>query len=242
VPVPEEVNIGIDDFMHSTLGSPSKIWSYKTEDGKPAGWVARYETEDGKEVIPWCWMKKPEEKRGRLTAKALPSPRPLYNLDKISSDIKKPILWSEGEKAADASEDLFPNWIATATQGGGNAVRLSDYKPLTGRMLIIAPDHDGPGYQTAAEIARIAGNDVDLRMLIWPQKWPKGLNDERSGKPYIMKKGDDIDDHVKRGWTREILKMAVDEGHKLVHQYYLLEDGFEVIYYDYETEKRMKSK
>ena len=242
VPIPDDVHVTIDDFNHSNFGSPSQLWTYRTADGRIASWVARYDAADGsKEVIPWCWMKRPEDKRGKLVPKALPDPRPLYNLDEIvKSD--QPVLWNEGEKAADAAAKLFPNWIPTATQGGGNAVRLTDYKPLEDRVLIIAPDNDGPGYHAASEIARIAGGMLTLKMLVWPQRWPRAMDDERAGKPYNMNKGDDLADHLKAGWTHELLKLSVAEGHKLVHRYYLLEDGFETIYYDYEAEKRIQNR
>ncbi|MBS7671559.1 CHC2 zinc finger domain-containing protein [Croceicoccus gelatinilyticus] len=118
MPVPANAVRGTaDDFWHHALGLPSKVWTYKLANGETAGFIARYETDAGKEVIPWSWTRDNKTGEEKLRQKAMPSPRPLYNLEEIVARPNDPIIWNEGEKAADAAKKLFPGWVSTANPG-----------------------------------------------------------------------------------------------------------------------------
>lgn len=228
-PVPAEAYPQQEDFHHRSYGSPSRIWTYRLPGGAIGGWIARYDLKEGeKEVIPFTWGRNKDTGREEPRMRAMPPQRPLYNLDRIMADPDAIILLNEGEKAADASEKLFPQWIPTAIPGGSNAVRLVDLSAFEGRTVIILADHDGPGYEFVLKIMQNAPASADLRMIVWPDHWP----DSMGAGSYVMKKGNDAADHVASGWTTELLRESVGQGWKLTHGIeFLSEQPFEVIQY-----------
>lgn len=234
VPVPDDASYSIEDFNHKTYGNPSRVWTYRIEGGKIAGWIARYDIGPGeKEVIPYTWCRHEVKGTEQVHKKAMPAQRPLYNLDRILANPDATIVIAEGEKAADACEKLFPEWIPTTIPGGSNAMRLADLTTLANRQVVIFPDHDGPGYDYALKIVEHAPYSADLRMIVWPSFWPSSLE----GKEYKIEKGDDAYDHIENGWTRELLiewnKEAKEKGlPPLVHRIqYLPKSEFEAIIY-----------
>ncbi|MBU2517878.1 MAG: DNA helicase, partial [Proteobacteria bacterium] len=125
---------------HPRLGKPDNTWCYKDEKGQRLFFVCRFPLEDGgKAILPltywpdgWRW-------------KALPAPRPLYGLDRLTAKLDATVLVVEGEKAADAAQKLFPGVVAVASPGGSKAASKADWEPLKGRDVVIWPDHDQPG-------------------------------------------------------------------------------------------------
>lgn len=228
-PVPDTARITMDTFQHQTYGMPTKIWTYRTEAGEPYGWIARYDMADGgKEIIPFVWTRHAQTGREEARMRAMPEPRPIYNLNRIAAEPEATVVMVEGEKAVDAAAKLFPGWIATTIAGGGNAVRLADLSGLARRMVVIMADHDGPGYEFAMKIANQLPVSADVRMMLWPDRWPTSAG----GAPYMMAKGDDAADHFSAGWTREMLKeVGAETGVQLVHRVKFLNDPFEVIHY-----------
>lgn len=152
-----------------------QIWTYKNETGYVIAYDARVNhiSADGKEkkdIFPLRWNGE------KWYTKAMPSPRPLYNLDKIAADKdgKKQILIVEGCKTADAAQHYFPNFIVTTWQGGCKATKLADFSTIYGRDVIIVPDadklinektgdfydwEDQPGMKAANKIADILFNN-----------------------------------------------------------------------------------
>lgn len=233
-PVPEGVHVTIDDFQHQTYGAPSRVWTYRLPGGVIGGWIARYDLGEGdKEIIPFVWSRHEVTGVEEVRMKSMPTPRPLYNLDRIVANPDATIIISEGEKAADASEKLFPSWIPTAIPGGSNAVRLADLSSLADRQVVILADHDGPGYDFALKLIGMLPNSTDVRIIVFPRAWPSS----KGRDPYVMEKGDDADDHVAAGWTTELLREAVAEakaegGIPLIHRIEHLPDrAFEAIIY-----------
>lgn len=159
--------------------------------------------------------------------------RPLYRLPEIIKNTDRPVLWVEGEKAVHAALEIFDQWEITTNQSGGNAIHLTDIAPLYDRDVIIMPDHDAPGFKAAAELALRLEGKARLHYLNWPTKWP-------NGRLYSILPSDDVADHVERGWTKERLKLAVQNGHKLTERCDFLGDSFELIYYDWEKEQKFR--
>ncbi len=186
-----------EELDHPRYGIPSKIWPYADMDGRVMFYSARYETSDGKVVLPWTW----DDERDEWCNRAWPDKRTLYRVaDLIGSSL--PIVYAEGEKAADAAAKLFPDWHATTHSGGGSAFGKTDLTPLAGRVVIVMADEDEPGRRTARDLE----NELDLlgcdvRRMTWPTAWP-------DGKPYIIEEGDDAADHLERGWTRDMLRQT----------------------------------
>ncbi len=133
---------------HSRLGQPSQVWQYNNRDGQLLFLVCRFDNGDGgKDILPlsygvldgkeaWHW-------------KAIPDQRPLYGLDRLQASPKAKVLVVEGEKTADAAQRLLPSLVAITWPGGGKAAGKADWSPLNSREVLIWPDADKPGRETA---------------------------------------------------------------------------------------------
>jgi putative DNA primase/helicase len=87
--------------------------------------------------------------------KAFPTPRPLYNLDKLAARSDASVVICEGEKSADAAARVFPNCVCITSPNGSQSASKADWSPLHGRRVLIWPDADEPGSTYAAEVAAI---------------------------------------------------------------------------------------
>ena len=128
------------------------IWTYRGADGATLGYVARYQDEAGKEVIPFFQR----DEHDAWRPGAAPTPRPLYGLDRLAARRDAPVLVVEGEKAADAAQRLLPEYVAVTSPGGSNAAGKADWSPLRGRQIYVWPDADQPGERYARDVARLA--------------------------------------------------------------------------------------
>lgn len=147
VPPPEAAEV-LPPLWHPANGKPSRTWRYNDPKGNLLFYVARYDKPDGKkEVIPWTY------KNGGWEQGAMPVPRPLYNLDLLRRDPEKPVLIVEGEKTADAAQQMLgADYTVTTWPGGTNAADRVDWRPIKGRKVLIWPDADPPGRKAAAVI------------------------------------------------------------------------------------------
>ena len=89
----------------------------------------------------------------------IPDVRPLYNIPNIAASEK--VIWVEGEKCADALNEL--GYTATCTMGGaGMLSRKSasrfDFSPLQDKELIIWGDNDTAGRKVAELVQELALN------------------------------------------------------------------------------------
>jgi 5S rRNA maturation endonuclease (ribonuclease M5) len=89
----------------------------------------------------------------------MPDVRPLYNIPNIIASEK--IIWVEGEKCADALNEL--GYTATCTMGGAGmlsrkSANLFDFSPLHDKELIIWPDNDTAGRKVAELVQELALN------------------------------------------------------------------------------------
>ena len=109
-------------------------------------------TATAKTIMPLSYC---EDDAGRRSWRwlHLPAPRPLYGLDRLALRPDAPVLLVEGEKTADAAAKLFPDHVAVTSSGGSNAAGKADWSPLSGRHVVIWPDHDEPGRRFAADVA-----------------------------------------------------------------------------------------
>lgn len=213
MPVPDDAPPILRKARSKKLGKPTKIWTYRNEEGRAMGHVARYDipaTEDKPaDKVIWPWTFGLREGKREWCVGAMPEPRVPFNLDKIAKNPDTPILWHEGEKAADAGEILFPNWISTTTVGGGSAPHMTDFSPFAGRLVIIAPDNDAAGYEYAALVAtELLKVGATVKLLRFPTSHV--VEDGKLvKKPYVMGEGDDMADHQENGWTTDLIREAV---------------------------------
>lgn len=113
-------------------------WHYKDQQGNDLGYVCRFETEDGKQVLPYF---NPNGESG--IPEALNNKRPLYGLFSLK-DKSKPVFIVEGEKCAAALHGL--GLQAVTSLGGAQAATKADWSPLEGfEHIILLPDMDRQG-------------------------------------------------------------------------------------------------
>ena len=180
------------NMLIRALGPPSKIWPYRDSDGQVLGYVARYDTDEGKEIRCWTWGQvgdaEPCWACGHWNQK-----RPLYGLDRLAARPDDKVCVCEGEKAADAAGRLLPGYVAVSWPAGAQSILKADWLPLAGRTVLLWPDADEPGWKCmqtlAAVLAGSGGLDCAVRILDSNQMQP----------------GWDAADAESEGWTTEDL-------------------------------------
>jgi hypothetical protein len=129
------------------------VYDYVDENDRLLFYVRRREAKDGrrKQFLPLTY--------GVLNGKAgwharhPAAPRPLYGLNRLSTKPDAPVLITEGEKAANAAQQMLPDYACITWPGGAKAVKHIDLSPPCGRRIIIWPDNDADGH-AAAEVLR----------------------------------------------------------------------------------------
>lgn len=174
-PVPEGVNPPSKDFKHPKLGLPVRVWTYRTFDSELIGYIYRFEDSNGKTLIPLAYCKSDDGKH-EWRWKSFEKPRPLYGLDRLAKHPDRKIAIFEGEKAADAAQRIFPNYVCISWPGGSKAIRYVDLTPLNGRDVSLWPDNDKPGFDAMNLLAEIVLADLSLKckMVDVPEALPKG--------------------------------------------------------------------
>lgn len=167
------------------LGAPSRTWAYRDAGGELLGFVARYDTEAGKEIRVWSWGARgtadPSWGCGHWS-----KPRPLYGLERLAAKPNAWVLVVEGEKAADAAADLLPTYAVIAWPGGANAWKHAEWQALRDRSVLLWPDADEPGKKSMQELAAVLAD-------------PKGLGCKvRIIDP--LKPGENEADEIPAGW------------------------------------------
>lgn len=153
----------------------SNIWFYRDADGSRISAAMRLDHPDkGKQVLP-VRASRAVGINPNAEIKALEQPRPLYNLHLLSRRPKAPVLMVEGEKAADAGCALFPTYVTTTWSGGAGGVAATDLRPLTGRDVVIWPDHDEDGLGAVDKLGPLlaAVGAASVRVVRVPASFPK---------------------------------------------------------------------
>lgn len=132
-------------FRHPEFGMPSRVWPYRDREGRLLLYVARYDVEPRKQVMPWSWCFDPVKNRTRWTIRGFTGKdkRPLYGLDRLQAMPDADVLMVEGEKAADAGQELMGQACAVVTwMGGVESADKVSVRALDGRRVILFPDFD----------------------------------------------------------------------------------------------------
>lgn len=193
MPVPSDAR-DRPTFFGSKLGSPSFSWEYRNEGGQLMFVVNRFNIDGGKEFRPLTYC---ADSSGHLSwrLQGPPAPRPAYGLDRLAARPDAPVLFTEGEKAADAAQRLFPDFVAVTTMNGAQSPEKTDFTPFAGRSVYIAPDNDGPGQAYMDKLIgllRAAGAKVEASINM-----PLLLD----SVPANRKPGFDLADAETDGWT-----------------------------------------
>ena len=143
-------------------------WWYRDAAGEPQGVVARFDSERGKQVVPFF---KPSRDGGFKTGG--PARPVLFGAERLNGH-KDPAFVVEGEKCAMALHGL--GLAAVSAQGGANKAAGGDWAALAGVPAVyLLPDNDKPGeeYARAAckALARLnPAPEVRLIRLPVPEK------------------------------------------------------------------------
>lgn len=191
-PVPE--NAG-QRPLHPKLGRPGAVWTYRNEVGEPLGHVCRFDTQNGKQVLPLTYCQDAQRNRS-WRWQSWTKPRPLYGLDRLASKPESVVLVVEGEKTADAAQSIFPNMAVITSPGGSNAAKKADWTQLKGREVVIWPDADLSGRKYAQDVAIIAKQMGAVQVSIVPL-------------PPELPSSWDLADELPKGWGQDTLTQLI---------------------------------
>lgn len=158
LPVPDDAPKATSLDMGITARDAGRLFSYRYINacGRLLGYVVRVDDENGgKSFRPLTFCEEPGGRR-EWRCKGFPEPRPLYGLDRLAARPDAPVLVVEGEKAADAADILFPDFVSITSPGGSKAAVKADWSPLVGRHVVIWPDNDDAGARYAGEVTAAA--------------------------------------------------------------------------------------
>lgn len=181
-PLPERITsrppagVAAPSMAIAALGEPSIIWPYRDIDRTVLGYVARYETPDGKQIRCWTWGQR-GDRHARWECGHWNKPRPLYGLDRLAARPDSWVLVVEGEKTADAATKLLPDFVAVTFPGGSQSWHKADWEPLRGRSVLLWPDNDAPGLECMEKLAEQLGDPRGLGCTgktIDPNRMPDG--------------------------------------------------------------------
>jgi putative DNA primase/helicase len=152
-PVPKNIE-RIQDAATRLMGRKlNDFWRYHNANRELLFAVVRWDTPDGKEIRPICWVRQPDGHED-WAFKAHPVPRPLYRLHLLSLSPGGRVVVLEGEKCADAAGEVFPDSFVTTSPGGAMAVAQADWTPLAQRKeALLWSDADAAGRAYAENVA-----------------------------------------------------------------------------------------
>jgi len=109
MPVP--ANAPAKPDAHPGLGKPSCRWPYRYAAGRLLFEVWRFDPAGKRKIFLPLSLWRDASGALRWLWKSVPAPRPLYGLDKLAANSDAPVVFCEGEKAADAgARDGSRSW------------------------------------------------------------------------------------------------------------------------------------
>ncbi|SOB49516.1 DUF927 domain-containing protein [Pseudomonas lundensis] len=210
-PIPDEA-MNKCPAKHRQHGTPSKVWIYRDTQGQPLMVLYRFDLgpdEDGKPkkvFAPLTWCQSSDNQSIQWRWQGLPEPRPLLRMHELSLRANATVVLCEGEKAADAAAELFPDYVATCWPNGSNAWHKADLSPLKNRNVVLWPDNDPSGTTCMDALAKKleATGAESIRVIALEnfKRKPTLKNDLPSfAKGGVWEQGDDAADALAKGWT-----------------------------------------
>ena len=172
------------------MGAPETTWCYRTAEGKPYYYEARYINPETGRKEPRCWT---WGNRGSMPARwelgFPPAPRPIYGLNELAAATQ--VLICEGPKKAQAARMMLNGTTSIACvawAGGSGGVSKSDWSAIEGKKILLFPDSDESGLKAIKRIAEILKDKVPsihyIKTWDMPHTW-------------------DAADAQEEGWTKE---------------------------------------
>ena len=157
-------------FQHHSLGAPALIWPYYDDDTNLLGFICRFDTPKGKEILPrtlWSTARCPD---GEWLWRGWPAPRPLFRLDMLAAYPNAIVIVCEGEKAVCAAQEMLPlpDFVCITSPGGSNAAHKACWSSVSGRKVYIWPDNDEAGRKYAQVVAELLVKQNSVRIMLPP--------------------------------------------------------------------------
>ena len=155
--------------------TPAAMWTYHDANGDTLFHVMRFESPDKpKQILPLTLWRDASGSNGvKWRWKAFPPPRPLYGLHLIAIRLEASVIVCEGEKAADAAQSLFPDFVATTPPGGAKATSKVDWAPLANCVVVIWPDNDETGALMRSMSPRFSRAEAQPSASLMLRSWLK---------------------------------------------------------------------
>ena len=191
---------------------PTRLDAYLNAQGVLLGYVLRADIVDRDSgavkkwtpQVTWC-----VGMDGRKAWCLMPfaSPRPLQGLDALAAKPDAPVLIVEGEKCRAAGAGAWPQYAVLTWPGGSNGLSKVDWRPLSGRDVVLWPDADMPGRKAMLGQRNDAGAVTRGVAMYAAEAGARSIRViDTAGQP----EGWDIDDalHVDRWTPRQLAAWA----------------------------------
>jgi hypothetical protein len=174
--------------LEREFGRVAAKWTYRDAQGQSVGIVARWNRPDGEKDIRPISLR-----AGGWRIKAMPAPRPLYNLPALATaDL---VVVCEGELCADTAGRL--GFVATTSSHGSGAASKTDWTPLSGKAVWLFPDNDSAGQKYVQDVAsllsRLPTPPREIRIVELP-----GLPDSGDIVDWVASHGDSAEPEAMR--------------------------------------------
>lgn len=154
VPVPDDASE--PTFEHIDLGHPSDVYRYTVCDGRTAGYICKFTSLENELTFrPRHYAEKSVGKVSWQWIAPLRGARPLFNLDKISSQTSAILLIHSREDAVISCQEHLPQVLSTCPMMGYEFAESVDWSPIQGRHIVIWPESGSGGKTNAMNVARL---------------------------------------------------------------------------------------
>lgn len=149
------------------------LHTYTSQDGQPLYWRIRAKHPDGAKWIRPMKLNGVGYTLGEPAADVFPKGKPLYRLHDLCARPAEVVIVTEGELKADRLSALG---LLVTTSGAADSAAKADWQPLSGRDVVIWPDHDEAGQRYAEAVAAVLAplgcklRLVDVQALGLPAK------------------------------------------------------------------------
>jgi hypothetical protein len=196
-------------FKHPRWGKPSTQWAYRNGDGALMMYVCRFDPEgERKQVVPYSWCTHPDGTE-RWTWRGITgaTKRPLYGLERLAALPDADVIVVEGEKAADAGQQIFGERAVVVTwMGGVETADRANVRALDGRRVFLWPDFDAQRDRETGELLPLH-EQPGMRAMMAIATRLKGGARETHIVRYVVggeyEHGWDLADALADGWAVE---------------------------------------
>lgn len=167
--IPENITLEPEKDLSWMKQTISATYEYRDVDNNVLGYTVRCEQNGKKQILPIVLCTNGE--KTQWMSKGFGNH--LYGIEKIKQN-SKDIIIVEGEKTADAAQQLLPEYTVIAF-AGTNKLESVDFTSLKGRNAIVWPDNDSAGITAANKVTEqlkshnVSHRIVDTKHL--PEKW-----------------------------------------------------------------------